>query len=513
MASLKKTALIITIISLICKVFGFLREIVLAYFFGTSYVVDAYLMAVSIPLILFGWLTSISVSFTPIYTATREKKGMEKSTQLTNNILSLIISIAILCILVGLIFNKQIVSFTAVGFKGEVFELTSQYLNISLWIILFLAPVQILIAYLNCNDGFIQSSLANLVVSSTQLLIIAISGLVDKRLLIYGVLISYILHFIVVYIFSRKKNYRLMFELSFTPEIKQIFIIVVPIFISSMIGQISYFIDKAFASSLSEGSIAALNYGTILKDFILTTFSIAITTMIYPMLAQAVAEKNMEKLKDILFKGVNIIIILFIPVTLGSIILAKPAISFVFERGEFGSASTIMTTSAFIMYIIGMLAFALRDVIIKVFYSMQDTKPMLYISAVALFIDIVLNYLLIKPMGHAGLALGTSISAVVTIPMFFVVLRKKIGALGLKSTLILSIKSSLSSLAMCIVVYFGFNWTSGILAGGKLNTLISIIISSGLGALIYFALMILLKAKEIEFFTDMFKKILKRRNE
>ena len=510
MSSLKKTALIITIISLICKLFGFGREIVLAYFFGTSFIVDAYLMAISIPGILFGWLTSLSVSFTPIYIDIKEKQGVEKSEQFTNNIMSIVFVVAIICVFIAFIFNRQIVSITASGFKGEVFELTSYYLNISVWTILFVAPIQILTAYLNCNSGFVQSSISTLVVSSTQLLTIVIAGLFNNLLLIYGILISNIIHFIVLYIYSHKKNFRLKSKLAFSPEIKQALIIVVPIFISSMINQINVFVDKSFASRLVEGSIAALNYGTIMRGFVFSIFSIAITTMIYPMLSQATAEGNMAKLKDIFSKGINITIILFIPITIGAIILAKPAIFFAFERGEFGASSTMMTTSAFIMYSISLLAVALRDIIIKVFYSMRDTKLILIVSVLTLLLNVIFNSLLIKSMGHAGLALATSISEIVTIPVLFIVLRKKLGALGLKNTFTLFAKACVSTVVMSIVVYFGFNYLSLSLGTGKLDMLLSITLSAGIGGLIYFALMIVFKVKETDTFVDMIKKIFRK---
>lgn len=507
MASIKKTALIITIVSLICKLFGFGREIILAYFFGTSFVVDAYLMASNIPTILFGWLTSLSVCFTPIYMDIKEKYGVDRSKQFTNNIISLVFTVAVICGVLTLIFNRQIVSITASGFKGEVFELTSYYLNISIWTILFIAPTRILIAYLDCNNGFINSSISNLVVSITQFLTIIIAGVINNLLLIYGVLISNILHFIVVYAFSYKNDFRLKPKLTFTPEIKQTITIVIPIFMSSMISQIGAFIDKSFASGLREGSIAALNYGSIMYLFIFSMFTIAITTMIYPILSQAAAEGNISKLKDIFSNGINIIIILFVPITIGVIILAKPAISFAFERGEFGTSSLMMTTSAFIMYSIALLASALRGVIIKVFYSIKETKPLLFISFFSLALDLMFNFILIKPMGHAGLALGTSLSEILSIPVFLIVLRGKLGALRLKNTISIFFKSCISTLVMGITVYFTYNWAVHTLGTGKLNTLLSILLPVGIGSIVYFILMIILKVKEIDVFTDIVKKI------
>jgi len=295
--------------------------------------------------------------------------------------------------------------------------------------------------------------------------------------------------------------------LEITQEIKQAFIIVIPIFISSMIIQINTFIDKSFASRLVEGSIAALNYSGILRGFIYTIFTIAIITVIYPMLSQAVAEKNISKIKDIFSKGSSIIIILFVPITIGAIILAQPAISFVFERGEFSSTSTLMTTSAFVMYSISLLACALQDIITKVFYSMQDTKSILYIGAFAVGLNIIFNIILVKPMGHAGLALATSLSTIISIPLFFIVLRKKLGPLGLKNTMILFVKSILATAVMAIVVYFGYNYLYSALGSGKFSMLLSICLSAGLGGILYFILMIAFKVNEMDFFTDIIKKI------
>lgn len=508
--SLKKTALIITIISIACKLFGFLREIVLAYFLGTSYVVDAYLMASSIPGILFGWLVSLAVSYTPIYTDIRANAGRNRSEKYTSDLLSIVFLIAVACTLIGIIFSRFIVSVTAPGFNGEVYELTVKYLKISVLIVMFSAATQILTSYLNCNNRFIQSSLATLTIAIIPIVMIVVAGVFGNNWLIYGIVLSNAFNFIIIYIFSRQIGYRYKFKIEFNSEIKRAFIIVIPMFISSMISQINTFVDKSFASGLAEGSISALNYGAILRNFIISIFSIALTTMIYPLLSQAVAEKNMDKVKSILTKGVNIIIVLFVPITAGAIILAKPAVSFVFQRGEFDSISAVMTTTAFVMYSIGLLAVALRDVITKVFYSMQDTRSTLYIGAFAVGTNILLNIILVKVMGHGGLALATSISATISIPIFFIVLRKKIGPLGLRYSCLLFIKAAAATLIMGLCVYLSYRLFSANFGTGKLFTLLSIGVSAAIGGVIYLILMIFMRVKEMSFFTDIVVAVLKK---
>jgi putative peptidoglycan lipid II flippase len=502
MSSLKKTAILITIITLGSKVLGFAREIILAYFYGTSYIVDCYLMASAIPSMLFGWLNSVGVSYIPIYTEIKANNGEENANKFTNNLISIIFLASIFLAILGLMFGKQIVSVAAPGFKGETYDLTVSFLNVSIWTVIFTSLVQVFMAYLNCNDKFIQSNISNLVISSTQMFFIFLGGLFNDYIIIYGVLFSHIMHLVALSVFSKNSGFRFKFNAQISNEIKKAFIIAGPIFVSSMIIQINLFIDKTFASQLNEGSISALNYSANIHRFVFYIFSIAITTMIYPLLSKSIAENNIIKVKNLFSKALNIIIILFVPVTIGAIILSKPAISFVYERGKFGYDSTIMTSSAFVMYTIGLLPLAAREIVTRVFYSLQDTKITMYISMFAVLINIFLNFLLVKPLGHSGLALATSLSAIITLPLLFIMLRKKIGNLGLKNSIILLIKSCISGTLMGVAVYFSYKYFSGILGNGSLYLLINIIISVLIGGLTYFGLMIVMKVKEMNFFTD-----------
>jgi putative peptidoglycan lipid II flippase len=419
-------------------------------------------------------------------------------------------TIALFCIILGIAFNKQIVNIMAPGFEGETYTLTLGFLKIYMWSVVVTSLIQVLISYLNCNNKFIQSSISTLALSSIQMIVIFISGITNENILIFGILLSNIVQFFILYSFSNRNGLKYRFLIEKTPELKKAFIIAGPIFIGSMIMQINTFVDKVFASQLVEGSIAALNYSAIIRGFIFYVFSIAITTMIYPILSQYISEHNFNKVKEIFSKGINIIIVLFVPITIGSIILSEPAITFVYERGEFGHDSTIMTTSAFIMYSIGLLSLAIRDVITKVFYSMQDTKSTMYIGAMTVFLNIILNILLIKPLAHTGLALATSLSEIITLPLFFIILRQKIGGIGLKNTSTLFIKSCMASLVMGAVVYFCYNYVSPLLGSSNIMLLVSIAIAAFIGGMIYFVLMLAMKVKEMDFFTGLVKDMVGR---
>lgn len=510
MSNIKKTALIITIISLGSKLLGFSREIALAYFYGTSYMVDAYLMATAIPSIIFGWITSLSVSYTPIYTDIRVKLGEDKSKRFTDNIISIAITISFASAILGVLFSSQLVSIAAPGFEGEVYDLTNSFVKVSVFSTIFNVCAQILVSYLDCDGKFILSNVSTLVISSTQLLVIYLSSRLGKHVLIYGTVLSNMIQLIVLYAFSFKNGYRFEFEFKITPEIKKVFVILAPIFISSMLTQINNFAIKAFASGLNEGSISALNYSSAIINFIFYIFTIAITTMIYPMLSKRIAENDIDVVKSTFSKTINIIIILFIPITVGAILLSKPAVSFVYERGEFSNESTMMTSIALQVYSLGLVAMALRTVIIKVFYSMQDTKSTMYLSLSTVILCVLFSFMLVKPMGHVGLALAAVLSETLTVPLFFYFLRKRLGNLGLRNCLHIFIASCISSAIMGIVVYLLFRYVSAMLIEGKIYTLLSIMISAVAGALVYFGFMMAMKVKEMDFFTEIVREIMKK---
>lgn len=507
MNNFKSTAIVITIITIMCKCFGFIREMTIAYFFGTSYVVDAFLMATAIPAIFFGWLGAIVIAYTPKYTEVKHNNGLEESITYSNNIVSFMQVLSALCIIVTLLFPNFFIKIAASGFSGKTYELTYNFLMISIFSIFFQFVSRIFISFLDCSGKFFKSNVSNLLVSSTQFIVIMIAGIIRNiDLLIYAVVLAAIAQFVLLAIFAKQEGFKYKPTLKFDEHLKSTMTFVIPIFISSMIMQINTFVDKSFASKLVEGSIAALNYADKIKVFLVSIFSIAIVTIIYPVLSKAVSEKRMDDLKRIVAKAINMILILFMPITAGALLLAKPAMTVIYMRGQFDATSLNMTVIAFIMYGIGIMFIALRDVITRVFYSLQDTKSTLIVGAIAVSLNIVLNFLLVGPMGHAGLALSTSIAAIVSIPLFLFFLRKKIGSLGLTKSAKILMKASVSTLLMAVVVYFINRYFSAI-SEGTLYSLISIVVSALVGATIYYLLMVWMKVEEMDAVTEVFRKI------
>ncbi|MDO7204828.1 lipid II flippase MurJ [Paraclostridium bifermentans] len=155
-------------------------------------------------------------------------------------------------------------------------------------------------------------------------------------------------------------------------------------------------------------------------------------------------------------------------------ILATPVVRILFERGAFNDRSTMLTATALVFYSVGMVGFGLRDILGKVFYSLKDTKTPMINGIIAVVLNIVLNIALVKVMGHGGLALATSLSAIICIILLFISLKKKIGYYGQDKIRSTFIKTVVASLVMGVVTYFVYKFLFGILGLGFIQEAISL---------------------------------------
>ncbi len=137
------------------------------------------------------------------------------------------------------------------------------------------------------------------------------------------------------------------------PYLKRALVLVFPVVIGSAVQQINTIIDKTLASSLVEGSISALTYASRINDLIISVFVMAITTVIFPMLSRAFSQEDDGQIRRIMGEGINIILIITVPATIGILILAQPMVRIFFQRGAFSQGATHMTSQALIFYSIG----------------------------------------------------------------------------------------------------------------------------------------------------------------
>lgn len=514
MSKVAKAAVGLMIATLIAKVLGFARELTLASVYGASGISDAFLVAMNIPAVIFLAIgTSLDTAFIPLYHDIRQNEGKEASNKFTNNVLNAVILICLGFSVIGLIFTPQVVKLFAVGFKGDVFNQAVYFTRVMMIGLAFLGMSYIMTAYLQVKENFVIPGLMSVPNNIIVIISIILSATINIHLLPWGALLGLLLQFLFQYPFAKKKGFKYKLFVDFNDKyLRRLLWLVIPVLIGVAVNQISTIVDRTIASTLAEGSISALNYANKLNQFVMGMFIVSISSVIYPMLSKLTTQNNKEEFYKSIKTSVNTVILLVIPISSGAMILANPIVKMLFERGEFDTRATQMTAIALVFYSIGMIGFGLRDILGKVFYSLQDTRTPMKNAIIAIVLNIVLNLLFVNftNMGIAGLAFATSISAIVTIILLFISLRKKIGQFGGKSILVVLIKSIISAAVMSIVTLFAYNLLGGALPAGKLYETISLVVSVGCGALTYGICIILLKVDEINLILETIKNKIKR---
>ena len=409
-----KSTFFIIAIALLCKIFGFCRELMLAKYFGTGQIVDIYLMSIAIPSILFGFLPAIGVGVTAIY------YQVERNLRNAFISIAMLISvcIALTCIVVTYFNINDIVQLCARGFDKNSMKTTIKFLQVTIWAIVFIAPIQILTSYLNCNTMYMYSNMSNLVISLGQIIGIIIAYYCNIYLLPYSYIVPLFIQTVVLLYFSNRSNFRLNIKGDLGNYLKKLCMLTLPIFISNILVDINGFVGKYLASGLLPGCISALNYAFILQTVFFTICSTIISTIFYPRVAKLVTLSDRGKLATEVCFVANGLIFLCMPLSIISIIYAEEIVKVVYMRGHFNANSLNLTYIPFAIYSGSLVFIVLRDFIIKVLYAHNDSKSNTIYSTLTILINIVASIALIKPLGHVGLAWGTTLSATLTIPLY-----------------------------------------------------------------------------------------------
>lgn len=488
------TAIGMVTLTLISKILGFIREMVLAAFFGASYVVDSYVMASTILSVLFGGIViAISTVYMPMYSKIVEDKGQKKGDSFTSQILNLIVIITVVISIIGIFFSKPIVASFASGFVGETAQLTNIYIKIIFSYIIFSSVASILEAYLQYKGVFLPQIISGFFVSISIIIFIIISSYTSYYYLAFGMLLGYAIRLGIILKISQKNGFKFLKTKCIDKEVlKKIVYLAFPAFIGGYITYINLFVDKTLASKLVEGSISALNYASLLNTMIVSITITILSTIVYPKLTQANTLNQVDRFNLLSQTGINLIIIIGVPFSLGAMIYAKPVISIIYERGAFDALATSMTASAFRYYAAGLIFMAANDFVLKIYYSMSDTKTPMYCGIVSVIINIILSINLVETMQHNGLALATSIALGVNSILLIVGLKLKYKNIYIMQSQMKIIKIVLSAIMSVFFSYIIFLSLNKIIL-----EIVTLSVSVSIAVIVYLLLLRICRIEEV----------------
>ena len=443
---------------------------------------------------------SINTTMIPVLSEVEAKEGKVGKRSHTNNLLNIIFLISVVIIALAWVLSPNIIKVLAPGFEGEQFKLAVLMMRIGLPAIFFAGVQGVFRGYLQSELMFTESAASNFPFNFVYIFfLIFLSGIFGIKGLVVTSVLATVAQISIQIPGIRKAGFGYKYILDFKDRyVKKIIYLIPPVLISVGVNDLNNIIDKSLASTLVAGSISALNYANRLVGLTTGIFISAIITVIFPMLSQEANKDSYDGLKKVTIHGINIILLITIPATVGMIVLANPIVKIAFERGVFDSTATYMTVGALIFYSIGLVGTAAKSMLGRVYYSLQDTKTPMIDSFITIGINIVFNFALIKFMAHRGLALATSISVIVTSVFLLYRLKGKIGSFGFTKSVKCGIKSLVAAAAMGVVVYLLDSILAGNMGGGTISELIALLISAGVGVLVYFVIIYLFKIDEVD---------------
>ena len=448
--------------TLVSRIFGMLRDLVIAMQFGSSAAADAFFVAFRLPNMQRKILGegAVSAAFIPVFSDILNTKGEKSAWEMTANLLNILFALLVAVTLAMVVFSPAVVTVFAPGFLDdpEKFALTVELTRWMAPYLIFIGLAALCMGILNTFGVFALPAAAPVVLNICMIAgVLFISPLMEEPIfgLAIGVLAGGLLQLLVQIPATVKNGLRFVFSFKVKhPDIIKIGKLMVPVIFGLAVYEINMLVDTLLASLLPGGSISYLYYGNRLVQLPLGVFGVALGVAILPMLSRQASQKEFPELVKTLAFGIRLILFITVPATVGLIVLRFPIVNTLWERGEFLRVSTEGTATALLYYSIGLCAFAGIKIIAPAFYSLQDTKTPVKIAAWSMLLNIVLNLVLMGPLKHGGLALATSIAALFNIVLLIYYLRKRLGLMGGRKILLSTFKLALSSTLMGLLIYF-----------------------------------------------------------
>lgn len=535
--SVARSAGVVSLAVMSSRVLGLVREMVFAYFFGASksFANDAYVIAFRIPNLLRdlfaeGALSSAFVTVFSDYLVTKDEK---EAFRLSNLVATGLILVLGILVVLGIIFAPAVVSAIAPGFEGdpEKFKLTVRLTKIMMPFILLVALAAQAMGVLNARDRFgipalastffnlgsIIGGLATAALLTDPTLSHPIQSIVDHPTegiigMAYGVLIGGFLQYAVQWPSLRHAGFRYRPMLSFSdPGVRRIFALMGPAVIGAAAVQVNVLVNSNFASNLpGSGPVSWLSYSFRLMQFPIGVFGVAIATATLPAISKSAALKNMSDFRHTLAGSIRLAFLLTIPSTVGLIVLGRPIIALIYERGHFGPADTEHTASALGFYAIGLAGYSAVRILAPAFYALNDARTPMMISLLSMATNFVMNWMLVGVLQERGLALSTSTVMLMNFVLLYLAMRRRAEGIEERRTAVAVGKIVAASAVMGAACWALSSFIAGTAGFSSTARVVNVVVSVTGGAGVFWVVATVLGVSELKAATDVARRFLGR---
>lgn len=445
------------VITLFAKVLGLIRELIFAYFLGTSAVKDIYVIAALVPLLLSNFIAgTVTSAFIPRYHAIRRDRGAEEAGAFTANLVNVLFLLSLVIVVLVAVFAEPITGLMARGWSQDQVKEGAVYVQIMVISLIIISVHSPFNGYLNIHDDFRSPALTVAINNIVLIIFCFIAARTGQWLLLaVGFVVAYLLqhlHFIPA---LRKTGYRHRMLLSVDDNIRGFLKLSLPMLLSVAAADFAQIIDKMIATTLFEiGGASSLDYASKLITMVSGIFIASIITAIYPKLSQLAQKQDRGEFKEEVASSIEMLCYLIVPIIIGMAVLAEPIIQLVFQRGSFTGQDSLVVGGLLRYYSPSLLGEAIFIFITRVFYSINDTRIPIRIMLVQVAVDIPLNFILSSLIGINGLALSSSLGALAAGAFGLYCYKKRFVRIGLQKISLTLVKIATASAIMGLACYF-----------------------------------------------------------
>ncbi len=494
-----KTVVLIMAITLLGKLLGLVRDMLLGHNFGTGMESSAFLTASRIPRTFFDaiFAAAISSSFIPIFTERLEHYGKDDAFQLSRCFFTWTGLLTALFSLLGILFAQPLVSLLAQGFDTETAALCAKLLRILFPTVFFTGIAFSMVGVLqSLGEFYIPAALS----AASNIVILLYYLLFCKKYGIYGLAWAFLAGWAVQALMQTPFLYRNHLRYRpcvFHPALKNVFTLMLPVMVSTWIQPVNQLISTRFASFLFSGAGAsAMEYANTLYTMAAGILVLSITNVIFPEMSRLSSVHDERAFSRLLAHALQSMFFLLLPMMAGLLLLAEPLVRLLYEYGSWTSFSTEITARALRYMSLGMVGYGVQNILSRAFYAQRNGKIPMLSGLLSIAVNLGLCIVLSSRLDVAGLALATAASAwtgaaVLLIPM----VKQYPRALG-KPFWRSLLKILFSTLVMSIAVLVCRNGVLAAVNGGILGRLLTVGVPTLAGVCIYFIMAILLKFKK-----------------
>lgn len=447
------------------RVLGLVRDQVLAYYFGAGDANDAFRIASRIPNLVRDLFAegAMSAAFVPTFTRELTRHGREQAWRLASSVINALLLVTGVIVLVGIVFADPLVRLFAADFgavPGKL-ELTISLTRIVFPFLTLVAVAAVLMGMLNSLGHFFVPALSPamfnvaMIVMSLAFIPVAPSlGVPPITIVAIAALVGGLGQLAIQWPPLVKEGFRYRPVLDFRDQgLLRVLLLMGPGTVGMAATQINVLVNSVLATGEGTGAVSWLDFAFRLMYLPIGLFGVSIATAATPAISRMVAEQDFARIRSTLAGALGLMLFLNLPATIGLIVLARPIVAVIFEHGNFTASDTIATAAALQLYAIGLIGYSIVRIISPTFYALGRSRVPVIVSASSVIVNVVLNIMLVRALGYRGLALGTSITAIVNATIQLFLLRREIH--GLNGS---RIAASFARVVVAAAVMGGVTW-------------------------------------------------------